>query len=218
MQDNEIFISDNHFNQGPSLIRRLWENKILRIGVAVVIVAELIWGGYTLTRPVSDGGLGTGNNLVGANVTPTPKVSAKLSVIGPTVPVKSGDSFDVSFKIDSPVSTDGSDLIIKYDPKVLDVIPGPSGPMKIGTYYPGSATNGIDVPGVIAVSLIIDPGAKASVGAGTLGTVTFKAKTAGNTQISLDFVSGKTNESNITSSETGKDILDRVENLNLIVQ
>ena len=178
--------------------------------LGVVILGELIWAGKALLKP---------NALVHS---PAPAVSVP-EVKEPTVikltskvrQVKVGDKVAVLVNITSPKNTQGADIIIKFDPKILraETIGETKEPVVLSGMYSEYPVNKLDlITGKITVS-----GISSATGGvltnGLFGTVTFIAKAAGVSKISLDFTPGSTTDSNIIQSGDGRDALDSVENL-----
>lgn len=182
--------------------------KTLFIVLGVIIALEVAWAGWTLFKGTS----------------PTPQVSRQeVFVTGPKstevtltsdrTSLKVGEKANVSINLSSSSQTDGVDLIIIYDPKFLSAKPVILG--KVYSDYPQNVLD--DKAGRIIVS-----GITSQVGGvlanGLFGSVEFTAKAAGVAKISLDFTPGTTGDSNITESGTGKDVLEKVNSLELNIQ
>ena len=108
-------------------------------------------------------------------------------------------------------NTDGTDLIIGYDSNMLEVATASVTKGSIYGDYPLISVSG----GKIAISGIsID---STFNGVGVLANLNFTAKQTGQTTLSVDYTAGKTTDSNIIETGSGKDILDQVTNLELII-
>lgn len=175
--------------------------------LSVVILAEVIWAGWTLFKPTPQ-----------TSVPPPQVIQPKPTVVALETSkkeVKVGDKFTVSIKVSSDKLSDGSDFIISFDPKLLTIetVGAEKAPVVVGTLYNDYPLNKLDLSlGKITVSGVTTQkdGVKAD---GLFGSLVFKAKAAGVTQVSLDFSPGKTSDSNVTESGSGKDVLEKVENL-----
>lgn len=182
------------------------------IFVGILILSELIWAGWTLSRPSK-------------SIAPKKIVSQKVSkptVVSLTTSqavVKVGDKVNIDINLSSSKFTDGTDLIILYNPSLLSVDPVSAGspvkPGKIYTDYPINTVN--EKSGKITVSGITSQSGGV-VPQGIFGTISFIAKMAGTAKISLDFASGSTSDSNVVEAKTAKDLLDKVENLELSIK
>lgn len=192
-----------------TLPNRLLVKRNIFIVVAVVIVAELVWV-YRSLGPI-------------APVVPAPKVlpqttkavssPSTISLKTSTSLVKVGERVVVSVDMASSKATDGTDLVILYDPKLLSVVPvAGKQVMKVNSLYSDYPVNSDDGNGRITVSGISTQSGGV-VPKGVFGTLTFQAKGAGVAKISLDFTPDSTTDSNIIEARSANDILSSVENL-----
>lgn len=185
--------------------------KILILIMAAVLGAEALWAIFTLSQPTSRD---LAVNLVTSRETGDENVQpATISLVGlETVSV--GSEFDLKIELESAAPVDGIDIIIKYDPTLLEVV---------GTVLPSSAFP--DIPlnkadqklGKVYFSAVIDEGSGFS-GKTTLGTIKLKAKAKGTTTISVEFEKGETVDSNVISTTSSRDILSKVNNLHLQIK
>lgn len=195
----------------PLKSTRFLTRKTLFIILGVVVVAEVIWAGFMLTRPTTQP----------PETEPVilPDQIEKETVISLTTTKKNlrvGENIDVAIDLSSSKKTNGSDLIINYDPAKL-TIKNPNSPVIKGSVYSSYPVNGVDVRvGKITVSGISEGGAV--MADGLFGVVTFTAKAVGPTSVSMEFSPGSTTDTNVIESETGEDVLERVENLELNIQ
>lgn len=180
----------------------------LFIVLGVVIAAEIIWAGWSFFKPISS--VPQVAEQQAATVQPKPTT---VTLTSDKTTLKVGESVTVAINLSSDKKTDGADLIITYDPKLLSVKP-----VIVGTIYSDYPQNVVDDSlGRITVSGIT--GQRGGVLAnGLFGSVEFSAKAPGVAKISLDFTSGATGDSNVTQSGTGKDILEKVNSLELKIQ
>lgn len=197
---------DNQPNQNS--LGKIFNRKVLLIVFGVVILAEIIWAGYTFWKkpqPVTQGA-------------PEVQKPTQIELQTDSQQVKVGQSFTVYVNISSSKHTDGVDLIISYNPRLMLVEKLQSGvPVDLGTIYNEYPLNLIDeTMGKITVSGI----ATASDGVipnGLFGSISFQALSTGQAAITLDFAPGSTVDTNVIEKGTGKDILENVKNLNVTI-
>lgn len=199
--------------------------KVIMIVLAVVVVAEIGWGVWSLTlgsgksQPVK-----TSNQQTSSTTDSTLQKSAqpaKLTLTTQSSNIKVGDVVKVDILIDTGGrATDGTDLILNFDPKVLSVKTASASakdvPISTGTVYSSFPKNSLD-PGKISLSGISGLN-NSFTGQGLLGSVNFTALLPGQTAVAIDFGLGKTSDSNVIESKTNQDILSEVSNLNLNIK
>ena len=102
----------------------------------------------------------------------------------------------------------GTDVIISYDPKVVEI---PQ--VRPGLLYQKYPVNEVDTAGgKIGFSAIATP-PKPFSGKGTLAYLKLKVLKAGTVTLSIEFVKGETTDSNVVQAGSGgKDVLDKVIN------
>jgi hypothetical protein len=180
------------------------------IFVVMVIIFELIWA-YLAIKPFNQ-------------AVPSPQVKTEivnqspssLILSAPKTDVRVGEIIPVSINISSTKKTDGVDLIIRYDPNLLTVVPYKDlAPMQTSGIYGDYPVNKYDEKeGLITVSGV-NSSSSGIVPKGLLGTILFKPKATGQAKIFLDFTKGETADSNITETQTSKDVLENVNNLEI---
>lgn len=181
--------------------------KIIFAILGVIILAEVIYAVKVLSSPTPP---------------PPPRRSAvvtstgKISLNVPKTNYVVNEKIPVSVRLDSGGRTlDGADLIIRFDPKVLEATPGSLIAGSIFDEYPLLSAD--MKKGLVSVS-----GANSTragfKGTGQFITVNFKARAKGNTSLIIDFEKGSTADSNLVETGTSKDILEVVGNLELSVQ
>lgn len=177
--------------------------RLIFLILGVVVAAELLWAGWTLSRQTT---------------LPVPVSQKKDQVGKPTAvsltsdkkTIKKGEKMTVTINISSEKNTTGTDLIILYDPKFLQA----EGSVVLGNLYEEYPVNKVDpASGKITVSGI---SSKNSLANGVFGRMVFTGKAAGSTKISLDFNPNSTADSNV-SDASGKDILEKVNNLEVTI-
>lgn len=189
--------------------------KIIFGVAAVVLLGELAWAGWDLTQKPVIAPSSTVKNAPPSVTRVEPK--ATLSLTSAQNTIKVGQKVAVNINISASKPTDGTDLIIRYDPKVLNLMPNGTAAVKVGTIYGSYPVNKYeDKTGRITVSGISAQGGSV-VPQGIFGSLEFTAKAAGKTTISLDFARGSTVDSNIIESKTAKDILTDVKNAEVTI-
>lgn len=185
--------------------------KVLIIVAVVLIVAEVAWAVYTLTRPVTKESVT--QSVSSSQAQPIASGSiASIILQGPTQ-AKIGDTFKVDIQLKANSLTDGTDLIIKFDPNILEVVQTNKKAIDVGKIYQDYPVNIVDEKGLIVVSGVTLN--KNFIDQGSFGTISFKAKATGIVKISVDYTEKSTTDSNVTESSTGTDILKSVTNLDV---
>ncbi len=181
--------------------------KYLFAILALVLVGELIYGIQTLTS--------SGGGPREADATTTIGV-AKIVLDTAQRSVNQGDQIPVIVRIvTGGRATDSSDIIIKYDPNILDITPSQ---IDEGTIYQDYVIKDVDAQaGLVSISAITPPNSEGFVGIGTFATLNFLAKQNGTTKLEVDFAKGSTTDSNIVETGIAIDILDQVFSLELAV-
>lgn len=176
--------------------------KIIFIVVALVIVTEVVWAVYSLRKPAS--------KIDQPELVAEKEVRAKLNFTGPQTATQ-GANFKVDVVLSTFKPTGGADLILKYDPKMLELVPNNKQAINLGKIYQEYPVNEVDSKeGKITLTGLTSLSSKGFVGEGLLLTINFKAKTKGSTKISFDFTKRSTTDSNISEEGSGVDLLDEV--------
>lgn len=187
--------------------------KVVLGVAAVVLMGELVWAGWTLTKTPVPPPPRTANNLP-AITKVEPKTTITLSASSATV--KIGQKVAVNIEISTNRPTDGTDLIILYNPKLLSVVPNGTAAVSVGTLYGSYPINKFDdKAGQVMVSGISTQGGV--IAQGNFGSLEFSAKAAGKVAVALDFTRGSTTDSNVIESKTARDILTDVRNVEVTI-
>jgi hypothetical protein len=221
--DPNVFFNPKGVNSQARMGMRISLAKLIFFGLGIVVVIELLWAGYSLLNAKHSSPL---TNFTGAQnaayASPTPLPAARITLAGPAT-VQKGEVFTVDAKVSSSEPIDGTDLIITYDPKQLSLQPVTINKKQLaaapGTLFDDFVNNSFDpVKGTITVSGVLTPGKTAAAMQGTVGRFSFKALNTGSTTISITFIQGGTDDSNVTGSLSHQDILHEIHNLNVTVQ
>ena len=180
-------------------MNKTFNNKknLVFVVVSLVVVVELVWGSSylkNLPQPATTTQAATGALL---SFSPTQKV------------IKVGEEFDVGLLLDTKgVETSGTDVIINYDPAVVEVLD-----VRPGILYQKYPLNEIDaLGGKIGFSAVAEP-PKTFSGKGALAYLKLKALKAGTATLQIEFTKGATTDSNVVQAQSGgKDILDKIIN------
>ena len=188
--------------------------KILFIVLGLVVVGEIIWAiSNFIPRNQSASSTPTVNNIN----TVVASSSAVVSLSADKTSVKVGDKITVAINVSANKSTDGTDLIINFDPAVftVDSQNEKKVPVITGQIYSDYPINKIDqTKGKITVSgIATTPGGVTTNG--IFGTINLIAKVAGTATLKLEFTKGSTADTNVTETGTSKDILDSVQDLTI---
>ena len=178
---------------------------ILLAVVGLLIVIELVWGISYLRKvpqPTAPAAAEEGARLM---LSPAQKV------------VKVGEELEVELILDTRgVETSGADVIISYDPTLVEILDGDENPangiqVRPGLLYQKYPVNEVDIAGgKIGFSGIATP-PKTFAGKGTLAYIKLRTLGAGTAALTIEFTKGATIDSNVVQAESlGKDILDKV--------
>ncbi len=180
--------------------------KLIFIILGVILVMELIMGLRSLTNSSTGSPLPTSRTLPqkGTIILTTDKTQVKL-----------GDTVTIKVEVNSPVGSDGVDVVTKFDSTLLSANDSDIQP---GTIFPLYPLAKVDPAGFLRISGIATPGGARFSGKGTFATVNFKALKPGKALISVVFTPGRTTDSNIVSSVDGKQLLEGVGNLEVTVR
>lgn len=165
---------------------------------------EVIWAGWFLVKS-DQSQMPAGGVSTQVLIEPTAIIlsSSKLKY-------KVGEQISISINISSAKRVDGVDLIISFDPKVLS-----AQPTIFGTIFSDYPQNRIDQTlGKVSISGITTQ-TGGVIPKGEFGKVFFVAKAVGTTKIAFDFTPGKTADTNVSETGTGKDILEKVNELEI---
>ena len=211
MTEPQMYV-DQSFHQA---VPQKWckSRRTLLFVIGVFILAEVIWSIYTLTRPVVLPGdpITQAENAV---VPSDPAPAASVDLKGPLT-AKVGTEFEVILDINSSSSVEGVDLLIKYDPAFFEVKNSLT-PIKTGVLFPTYPVNSNDPTGLITLSGI-SPTEVSLAGENEVGVITFIAKKAGKNTISVDYVPDSSKDSNVIESKSGRDILNKVTPLEIVI-
>lgn len=120
-------------------------------------------------------------------------------------------SLDVMIKSDGS-KLDGADLLFSYNPSVVEITE-----ITEGTVFPAYLNNKINAEEkYIQLTGLANPESPVEVD-GKFCTLHFKVKKSGDPAFQIQYANGRTDESNLVSSESADDILVNVDNGNYIV-
>lgn len=192
---------NNSFFTGPKIIFAI---------LGLVILAEVIYAVKALNVPT----------IVSVQQTTTTsaqtEIPGRISLSAPKTSYKVADLIPVSIAIDiGPKEISGADVIVSFDPNVLEVVPNGITKGRIFNEYPLLAQDAkkgkVSVSGISTLKNVFS-------GTGQFATINFKAKAPGKTSLVVNFQKGSTTESNLVEAASAKNILETVTNLDLEVQ
>lgn len=183
--------------------------KVIFVGLGLILLAEVVYAVWVLKSSVP--------------ASPAPPVTQTITSSLPTISLNAAkvnfavnETVAVAVLIDSGnKNLTGVDLIVKFDPKVLEATPGGLIKGKILDEYPLMTVD--QNKGIISISGVsnTENGFK---GTGLFATINFKAKTPGQTLVTIDFQKGLSTDSNLVETSTSGDILEQVNNLELEIK
>lgn len=176
--------------------------------LGIIILIELVFGIKTLLAPLPKSSQAPQLYL---------NKGARITLLSTKPDFKVGEKIPISIQVSTGgYATSGTDLVFHFDPKVLEASPTSFIRGKIYSDYP--QINIDSRAGVVRISGVVSSAKQTFNGNGTLGVINFKAKAAGATTLKIDFNKGLTNDSNVFSMSSNKDILGEVNNLKITVQ
>lgn len=183
-----------------NLFNRIIHHKALYVVLGLIILAEVIWAGWVLSKPAAAPGVAT-------------QTSTTISLAADKQTVKVGEKVTVDIVISSKKQTDGTDIVLSFDSNLLSVATSSAGPVKVSSLYseyPFNSVEGknISVSGISSYQQGIIPN-------GLFGTAAFIAKKPGLARLNLLYTKDSTKDTIVVEAGTGKNILDNVENLSI---
>lgn len=180
--------------------------RMILLILGAVILLELGYAAWVLSKPAQ--------KTYQSSSSKESLTGGKIILTAPKKNYQVGDSLSVTIGVTTGASsTQGTDVVINFDPLVLEAT---GGAFEKGEFYPEYSPLNLDSKmGTIQVSGLRGVNQKEVYGTGVFGKVNFKIKQPGETQIKLDFTPGLTNDSNIIDAKEGEDILEKVFNLDL---
>lgn len=187
-------------------------HKIIFLILGLIVLIEIIYAVRVLTAPAS-------SSPALLQTEEQPGSEGKISLTVTQSSYNKGDMIAVSVKIDtSGHEISGTDLIVSYNPKILEATSSGLVKGKIFDEYPlisaDQSTGMISISGVAGVN----KRAGGFKGSGEFAVINFKAKEAGPAVLAVSFQKGSTTESNLVEAGTSQNILEAVDNLEIEIQ
>lgn len=162
--------------------------------------------------------------VAGVWVVPAFASAATLSLSPSSGTQAAGSTFEVKILLNTEnATTSGTDAYIRFDPNVLQVVDANSSSEGVqilpGSLYSQTSYNVTDnSAGKISFSGSKSGGSPGYSGSGTLATITFQAlKEASATEVTFDFTSGSTTDSNVIDQSSSDDVLSSVANASYVI-
>ena len=181
--------------------------KIVFSILILVVVGEIIWGAWSLTRPIP--------KYLQPKESLAFDIKPRLALASNKKIVKPGDNF----RIDVLMLTGGkditaADLVVTYDPNLVSMEGSPSAIFTKGTIFSDYPLVDSKTPGVVRVSGVSELSSVGFKGIEVFGSLNFKAKKSGTAAINIDYEPGSTTDSNLTD-RTALDILGDVKGVTI---
>ncbi|MBI2314536.1 hypothetical protein HYU93_00530 [Candidatus Daviesbacteria bacterium] len=198
------------YNQPEKAKVKLPVVKIIFIILGIIILVELVYFAKNLTSPAS-----SPIPFLPATNTVT-KSEAKISLTASNLSFKVGEVVPVSVMIDTGSWTvSGVDLVVKFDPKALEVT---SKDLTKGTLFDDYPLIAADADkGIISISGVSNS-KNGFKGLGQFALLNLKANLVGKTVLTVDFKKDSTAYTNLVEMKTAKNILEKVDNLEINIQ
>ncbi len=192
-------------------------NPKLRIILLVVVIVFI--GGFLMFKSFTTSNSKTLKTLQGNQLQPMsvgPLGTAKLALIADKREFKVGENVSLIIRLfTGGYLSDGVDVVLKYDPKVLDAT---SSAILSNSSFQNFPTKSVDTQnGIVRISAISSATGDGFNGLVNFATINFKAKSAGSSNLTIDFKPGSTSESNVIKQIDATDILADVSNATIKV-
>lgn len=211
MHINDQF--DNSFNNGNSsgkFKNFLSVPKIIFAIFGIIVLVEIIYAVRVLTAP-----------------TPAPpaalkqvvqkEIGGKISLTVPKTSYEVNETIPVSVMVDTGThEVSGIDLIVQYDPKILEASSAGLIKGEILDEYPLLSVDA--KKGLISISGISSLKRSGFAGQGQFALINFTSKAPGQSSLVVEFKGGATTASNLVEANTSKNILDEARNLEISVK
>lgn len=181
--------------------------KIIFLILGIILLAEVIYAVRVLTSRTS-------SPLPQKTTVQSPVGKISLNVPKTAFGIKEAVPVSVIINTGEHI-INGADVIIRFDPKILEATSGGLVKGRIFDEYPAMSID--SAKGLIAVSGIsnLQSGFK---GRGQFALVNLRARALGKTALTVEFTKGSTADSNLVEADTSGDILEAVDNLNINIQ
>lgn len=207
---NQMNKESNNLQRALEKIKNLFSGpKIVFIILGIALLIEVVYAIRVLTSP-------TPSSL------PVPKpivqtgAVGKISLTTPQTDIRVNEIIPVSVMIETGSHTiDGVDLIVSFDPKILEVTSGGLVKGNIFDEYPLMSLD--PKKGLLSISGVSNF-KNSFKGTGQFATINLRAKVPVKTSLTIDFNKGSTTDSNLVETATSKDILEDVSNLELNIR
>lgn len=175
--------------------------------IGLVVLVELLWGVSYLSR----------------TSLPLKKTQAEegaLLLLNPSQKtLKVGEEVEVRVELNTnDTEVSGADVIIRYDPSLVEVVDADGNPqngvqVRPGLLFPQYPVNEVNVAnGRIGFSAAALP-PKTFTGEGTLAYIKLRTLKPGTVSLQIEFAKGATDDSNVVEAGSrGNDVLDKVVN------
>lgn len=145
----------------------------------------------------------------------TEKSKVTLSMAASQREIAQGDEFLVNVILDtSEFQADGVDVVLNYNPQYLEFKKIDYSDSVFSTFPPYSVIKG---GGRISFSAL-SPAGQTFQGKGKVAAISFQALKQGESEIYFDFQPDSAFDSNVALHGKGKDILEKVDNLKILIE
>lgn len=177
----------------------------------LIIVVELALGVRAVMR-------GNSQNSVIASSNILPLSDGKILLLPSKKEFRVGEIVPISVKVvTGGQNTDSTDLVLKYDPQVLEA--SGSSFIRLGKIYKDYPVADYDrTQGLVKISGTTPPDGSGFSGIGNLATLYFTARKAGPATVTIDYENGSTADSNIVLASSTHDILSEVMDADIMIK
>lgn len=151
-----------------------------------------------------------------------PLTGGEIAIVSEKTDYRVGEVVPVVVKVSTGgYTTLGTDLVLKYDPNILEIA-GAQNIVNGDAYNEYPAKTFDQQQGMVGISGISSINSSGFNGIATFATINFRAKSAGKASLKVEFTPGGTAESNIIrlgdDQSASEDILAKVSDLELIIK
>lgn len=198
--------------------KRIFNPKYLFIILGVIVTIGIVIGVKALIQRSSSISAPANQNTSTSQVAildSNAVINAKLFFETTKTEFRVGEEVPVTVKIDTDGQiADGVDVVLKFDPKILEAS---SASIITGTLFPDYPVSKVQ-DGIVRITAITSLAGKGYSGSGIFAVINFKAKAKGMAFVRFEFTKGSTTDTNIVGSEFTNDMLGEVKDLEVVIK
>lgn len=207
----QIFSQPNNQGWQTKIKKFLTVKKTIYTLLGIALLVEIIFAIKTFSTPAAPL---PSNKVIKQQVSRSSNGKILLTTTKPNFKVT--EVVPILVKVNTGIAqVSGIDLILKYDPKILEASAGAVVAGQLFDEYPVALVD--NKKGLISVSGISNS-KQSYKGEGKFASINFRAKAPGKTALTIDYKEGSTSATNMVDAVSAKNILKQVYNLELNIQ